>query len=149
VNKLATIIRDNLRNQKELKEKVEQEVNKFIDGYEESEEREYKLEELSAKNIAKLIEFYNDLHTTRIVRDDMNPDGYEQFSPLRLVTKFEPTDEKYYTEEYPKFLTYRVVKDEHRTEKIYDTDPRVISGQVSATVDINGNWLPLPKKGKY
>src|SRR5690606_27479494 len=40
-------------------------------------------------------------------------------------------------------------KDEHRTEKIYDTDPRVISGQVSATVDINGNWLPLPKKGKY
>jgi hypothetical protein len=149
VNKLATIIRDNLRNQKELKEKVEQEVNKFIDGYEESVEREYKLEELSAKNLAKLIEFYNDLHTTRIVRDDMNPDGYEQFSPLRLVTKFEPTDEKYYTEEYPKFLTYRVVKDEHRTEKIYDTDPRVISGQVSATVDINGNWLPLPKKGKY
>lgn len=57
---------------------------------------------------------------------------------------------------YPSYLTVRKVRDsytddkgnvtQYRREKINDLDPRVLAGTHKATVDINGEWLPLEKE---
>ena len=108
---LAELEKINITLQKSnnIKAKIEQEINKFLDGFEESVEGVYNLKNVDSKNLSRLIEFYEELHKTKLVSDGISPERYQQITPLRLVTKFEPTDEKYYTEEYPKFLTYRVV----------------------------------------
>lgn len=74
--------------------------------------------------------------------------GYNQtdIRPVYFLTKPTPKNDDLITAEPAYFLRRSKVNPQFITEKIKETDERVINGTVKATVDANGEWLPLEKK---
>lgn len=87
------------------------------------------------------IRYITAIHRIKTVNN--NGEYSVTFSPMDYVKKLIPDPEL--TDIKPvKYLTRNKVKDQFYREKINDLDPRVISGQSNANVDINGEWLPKP-----
>lgn len=93
--------------------------------------------------LSDLVDFLISIHKQKTTYVD--GEAITTWSPITYVRKPIPAPEM--TERSaPRFLTRNRIKDAYRSEKVYETDPDVISGSKSANVDINGEWLPLDKE---
>lgn len=81
--------------------------------------------------------FLTAVHTRRTDKE-----GNVSITPRRFFTKPVPKNPAHIKKDYPHFLKRSRVKDQFRTEQIFETDPRVIAGTHKPTVDLNGEWLP-------
>lgn len=76
-----------------------------------------------------------------------NGTTYEQvYTPMSFYTKISPKNSDDVNVKPAKFLRRSKVAPEFITEKIKETDERVINGTKEATIDINGQWLPLKNR---
>lgn len=97
----------------------------------------------SAYALSDLANFFISIHKQKITYID--GEAITTWTPISYVKK--PQVDPLYSEiKTPRFLTQNKIKDEFRSEKIYETDEDVINGNKEANVDINGKWLPLNKK---
>jgi hypothetical protein len=88
--------------------------------------------------LSDLIDFLLSIHKQKTSYVD--GEAVTTWTPINYVKK--PITDPSLTEtRAPRFLTRNRIKEEYRTEKIYETNP---DGK-SPNVDINGEWLPLEK----